>query len=345
MSEKEAGEWKSLNENSLFIELQKKGVKISINNLINILKSDYVPRYNPLKEYFQNLPEWDGKTDHIQQLAGHVHAVDKEQFVYHFKKWCVRAVKCALIEDYFNKQAFVLVHRGQNSGKSTFCRFLCPPALSSYIAEDMPGDKDSRILLCKNFLINLDELAVLSKREINSLKSFFSKTQINERLPYDRKNTILSRTASFIGSTNQDIFLNDDTGSVRWLCFDIKGIDWSYAKNINIDALWAQAYALSLDKNFNSEMTVEEIKTNEERNQKFQILSTEQEILSRYVQQSDSIAGEFITASDLLIYLAPLGIKLNPIQIGKALSSLGFERKMNSKTKTYGYYLTKKELF
>lgn len=337
--------WSSLNENSLFIELQKKGIKVSINNLISILKSDFVPHYNPLKEYFQNLPKWDKKTDYIQLLANHVQAIDKEQFIYHFKKWFVRTVKCALIEDYFNKQAFILVHKGQNSGKTTFCRFLCPPILSQYIAEDISNDKDARVLLCKNFLINLDELAILSRKEINNLKSFFSKTQINERLPYDRKNTILPRVASFIGSTNQDSFLNDETGSVRWLCFTITGIDWNYAKTINIDLVWSQAYALSQDKNFESELTLDDIQRNEDRNKKFQILSTEQEILSKYILHSDSTHGEFMTATDILVYLNPLGIKLNQVQIGKALNSLGFEKIKNSKTQTYGYYVTCKPLF
>ena len=96
-------------------------------------------------------------------------------------------------------------------------------------------DKDARILLCKNFLINLDELSSLAKKEINTLKSYFSKDQINERLPYDRKNTILPRISSFIGSTNRDTFLDDETGSVRWLCFQITGINWNYRQEINID--------------------------------------------------------------------------------------------------------------
>jgi len=336
-------EWNSLNEDTVYVELQKRGIKISMNNLISLIKS-YVPHYNPIKEYFQNLPTWNGKTDHIQNLAGYVQALDKTQFAYHFKKWMVRTVKCALLGGYFNKQAFVLVHSGQNSGKSTFCRFLCPPSLSQFIAEDISNDKDARVLLCKNFLINLDELAVLSKREINSLKSFFSKTQVNERLPYDRKNTILPRVASFIGSTNQDSFLNDETGSVRWLCFNINSIDWDYKKNIDINAVWAQAYALSTDNAFNSEMTIEDIRINEERNKGFQIVSTEQEVISRYILRSDRFKGEFVTASDLMIYFAPLGIKLNSMLIGKALTSLGFEKVKNNRTKAYGYYVTKKEL-
>ena len=211
ISEKNKNEWKSCNENSLWLELQKKSIKIPQNSLIAILKSNLITSYNPLLNYFENLKEWDKQTDYITQFTKYLvldEKEDREQLEYHFKKWCVRVVKCALIEDYFNKQAFVLTDEGdgQNIGKSSWCRFLCPKELTNYLAEDIGNDKDSRILLCKNFLINLDELAVLSRKEINQLKSYFSKDKINERLPYDRKNSIIPRVASFIGSTNMSTF-------------------------------------------------------------------------------------------------------------------------------------------
>lgn len=336
---KSTHEWQSLNENSLYLEMQKKGIKISINNLIAILKSEFVPHYNPIQEYFESLPKWDGKTDYISNLANYVFPLDREKFNHHFKKWCVRTVKCALIDRYFNKQAFVLVHKAQNSGKSSFCRFLCPPELSQYLAEDISNDKDARILLCKNFLINLDELSSLAKKEINTLKSYFSKDQINERLPYDRKNTILPRISSFIGSTNRDTFLDDETGSVRWLCFQITGINWNYRQEFNIDLLWAQAYALAFDNDFNSEMTFEEIQENEERNKTYQILSTEQELIAQNYKIARENEGTFVTATDVLLRLSQLGVKLSSVQIGKAMNALGFERKKHKSKQTYGYWV------
>ncbi len=336
---KGSNNWESLNENNLYLELQKKGIKISVNNLIAILKSDFVPKYNPLQNYFENLPKWDGKTDYIGNLANYVYPLDRENFNKHFKKWCVRAVKCALIDRYFNKQAFVLVHKAQNSGKSSFCRFLVPECLSQYLAEDISNDKDARILLCKNFIINLDELSSLAKKEINTLKSYFSKDQINERLPYDRKNSILPRICSFIGSTNRDTFLNDDTGSVRWLCFQITGINWNYRQEFNVDLLWSQAYALANDESFDAEMTREEIEENEQRNQKYQILSTEQELIASNYKIAKENEGKFVTATDVLLRLSTLGVRISAVQIGKAFNALGFQRTKHKKKQTYGYWV------
>ncbi|MDH7913210.1 VapE domain-containing protein [Winogradskyella sp. SYSU M77433] len=343
------GEWDSCNDNSLWVEIQKKGIKIGHSALKAILKSDFVPRYNPLKDYFSQLPAWDCKVDHISQYANYIKLDPSEnpnQFLYHFKKWCVRAVKCAIKDGYFNKQAFVITDdgKGQNIGKSTWCRNLCPNKLSRYIAEDISNnDKDTRILICKNFLINMDELAALSKKEINQLKSLFSKDQINDRLPYDSKNSIIPRVASFIGSTNMSTFLHDETGSVRWLCFVIENIDWSYKKDFNVDLLWSQAYALANDKNFIAELTRDDIVENEKRNDKFQFLTSERESLTKFIESSTPEKGDFKTATEITTYLnSHTGLKLNKIMMGKALKSCGFERRKLSGD--YGYYVVYKNI-
>lgn len=366
--------WKKINENSLFIEMQKKGINISIDKLVAILKSDYTSEYNPVITYFNNLQPYKplscsslstnkkelrvpsplregdrrpdeagaGEPDYIKKLSSFVNAKEPEQFYYHFKKWLVRCVKCATSPGYFNKQAFILVSPKQNDGKSTFCRFLCPPALSDYIAEDITNDKDARILLCRNFLINLDELAVLSKQEINSLKAYFSKTQINERLPYDRTNSIIPRIASFIGSTNQDEFLSDETGSVRWLCFAIDGINWNYKKEIDINRVWAQAAYLADDPAFECELTRDDILENEQRNRDFQILSIERELINKSfnVPTEDTIrSSQFMTSTEIMQHLMATEIiparGLNKVAIGRAMKQEGFERDKHNGV--YGY--------
>jgi predicted P-loop ATPase len=351
ISKKDENVWNELNDDHLYVEMQKKHIKISIGNLRSILLSDFVPKFNPIRNYFESLPTWDKKTDYIKQFLNYVElepGEDVQQFVYQFKKWCVRAVKCSTIDGYYNKQAFVLSDdaKGQNIGKTTFIRYLIPKALNKYYCENLPEDKDALKRLGQNFIINLDELATLSKTDINKLKTMFSSDSIKTRLPYGKKDVIISRVANFIGSTNQSTFLVDETGSVRWLCFIIKKINFKYSTEFNIDNLWSQATALSHDENFKEVMTPEDIKFNEIRNDKFQILSTEREIIPRFFEVPKKFDNpEHLTATDILNYISlwtSNGLRLNSNSIGKALPKCGFEKKKHKDI--YGYWVIKKPI-
>lgn len=334
--------FKILNENNIFVELQENGLNISLPNLMAILKSDFVERYDPITYYFENLPPWDG-IDHIELLANHIKAKSQKEFNHHFKKWLVRLVACATIDAYFNKQMLIFIEPEQNTGKTTFFRFLCPPSLSNYIAENISTDKDSRIALAKNLIINQDELETMTKVDINGLKSLLSKDKVNDRLPYDRKNSILPRRCSFVGSTNQFEFLTDETGSVRWLCFEISGIDWDYSKCINIDKVYAQAIHLLMRGNFEYEMTRQEIEDNNKRNRAYFIPTFEQVLVEKYLRPCpDKDDRNFYQPNkivDRLVDLADGKVRFTPVGLGKALKHLGFVREKHPSFQRYGYYI------
>ena len=264
--------YKELNENSLHRFLQIAGVKFSLTYLRSLISSDYVRDYDPIQEYFNSLPDWDGNKDYINELANFVKATDQVAFNLHLKKMLVRTVSCALNENYYNKQAFILVGHEQNTGKSTWIRNLCPAQLNKYLNENMTTDKDTLMCLYENFIINLDELEILDKKEINYIKSLLSKDRVKVRRPFATRATTDKRRASFFGSTNKDDFLTDETGSVRWLCFEIESIDFSYSDKVDINLVWGQAFKL-FKTGFKYELTAEEVKQNELRNAQFQKLS------------------------------------------------------------------------
>ena len=177
------------------------------------------------------------------------------------------------------------------------------------------------------------------------MKSYFSKAQINERLPYDRKNSIIQRVASFIGSTNMTTFLQDETGSVRWLCFIVKSINWKYKSEFVIDNLWSQAYALSKDNTFDETLSIEDIRQNELRNGKFQIIYQAKDLIHKYLEKKKKIEqAEFLTSTEMLhhINLYTAGIRLSNVGVGKALKSIGFKRE--KRNQVYGYWVIKKTI-
>jgi hypothetical protein len=342
--------YKELNENSLSKELQHANLNISFAKLSSLMLSDFVQNYNPFEDYFEGLNLWDAieEPNYISKLCSYIPVEDEKRFRNHFEKMLVRCVACALDERVFNKQVFVLVHDTQNSGKSSFCRWLCPPSLSAYYTENINTDKDSVIALATNFLVNMDELATLSRQEINSLKSMISKDKINLRLPFAKKATVMPRRASFIGSTNKDEFLTDETGSVRWLCFTLKGIiNFAYKENINITDIWRQAYTL-YKANYKYDLTPAEIEENEKANETYQLRSMEMELIPKYYAiSSKAKGGIFFTASEIMCKLNEMHpmVKLNIHSIGKAMKILGFKKESQyweeKKYSQKGYYTTK----
>ncbi len=345
--------WVIMNENIILREMRHNFFNYSAGSLIELLKSDFIPRINPIKSYFKNLPPWDGE-DHISKLAQYILLADKsahetDRFYRMFKKMFVRSIACSF-EFAFNKQAFILVHEIQNSGKTTFIRWLCPNILKDYYAENISTDKDSLIALTENFIINLDELSTLSKFEINALKSVMSKDKIKVRIPYERRPAILQRRCNFIGSTNRQEFLNDETGNVRWVCFLIERIDWNYSKDLNIDNVWAQAYHLFDKSQYNYQLTPDEIRENETANQQFIIRTAEMELLQKHYEpaKKDDWGVLFLSATDIANELnkkAP-NIKIHNAVLGKYLKLLGYERsekyEENKGYQIYGYYIKEK---
>jgi predicted P-loop ATPase len=319
----------ALRENNLYRELQKNFINFSKDKLKALLGSDFVPEYDPFFYYFENLPEWkETDPDYIEILCKYIPAKDQKRFNKHLKKMLVRCIACSFTVA-FNKQAFILVHDVQNSGKSTFCRWLCPPALSAYITEDIElNSKDGKIALCENFIINLDELSAVSKQDINKIKAFISTLLVKVRPPYGDKAVPMKRRASFFGNTNKEEFLNDETGSVRWLCFELSDkINFNYSKDIDINKIWSQAYYL-YKTGFKYELTPEEVAENEAANNHFRITTTEQELIQTKFKPSEKgkAGAIYLSATDVLNELVKenTGFRSNRERIGKALKSLGF---------------------
>lgn len=338
-------------EENIYVHLQRNGIKFSQNNLRALLASDFVPIYDPILHYFKSLPVYDSKNepDYIAELCTYIKAREQKRFNNNFRKMLVRSIACSTVPGVFNKQAFILVHNKQNSGKSTFCRWLCPPVLEKYYSETFNGDKDSMTGLSENFIINLDELASLHKIEINALKTAISKDSIKIRRPYDKRANTYPRRANFVGSTNDLEFLTDKTGNVRWLCFEIEKIDFDYKKEIDINRLWAQANYL-FNSGYDYLLTSGELKENEEANESHQVSDPVKELIQKYFEPGVKKKDDFMTTTEINEYLKTQSYALasnhifNNKNIGMALVSLGFSKSKHGNTATnqrWGYYVKK----
>ncbi|HRK81756.1 MAG TPA: VapE family protein [Saprospiraceae bacterium] len=334
-------EWRELNSDNLLIELYEVGFNGIEKMLSALLRSDFVEKFNPFKAFFESLPEWKpGDPDYIEKMAGFVRAKDQDWFNLMYKKHLVRAVALALGQLKFNKHCFT-IKGAQNGGKTSWVRFHMPEVLANYFTEHIDvNDKDGLFCLAENLIINLDELAQLSKFEINKIKAILTRHVVKERPPYGTKKIPFPRRATFFASTNDDEFLTDTTGNVRWLVFEVdeilhdNGGPNGYSQQVDINLVWAQALAL-LRSGYNYILSPDEIAKSERNNRTHQLLSIEAALIQECLapaNKSDASA-QFMTAAQILTYLeneTNTKQKLFHNNIGKAMSFLGF-------TKDQGY--------
>lgn len=319
------------------IKEEKEFARLSVNKVHEILDSEFTPEYNPIQEYFDRLPEWDG-TDFLSQLSDRIEAeeeiIDSETKTLYLKRWLIGVIAKGYAHQ---KHDQMLILTGpQGVGKSSFFQRIFPGIDKSgnfsnpYYAnkpEFDPSDKDSKILLTNSLLINLDEMSSFNKKDIAKVKGLITQDTVTVRKPYARRAETLPAIASFCGSTNENDFLSDLTGSRRFLTIPVKSIDYENINTEFIQGVWTQAFALFKqgEKHYFSE---DEIKKIDELNASYQAVSPEVEAIQDYFIESETST---MNATEILGYLNEITLdkklKFSIQAIGKALSSLGYKKK------------------
>lgn len=297
-----------------------------------IIESDFYPTYNPLHEYLEHLPAWDGVTDHIDRLASMVHVTGCTQEMHNrfFKKWIVAMVAAWMDESVTNHE--ILTYIGpQGRYKTTFMTRLLPPVLGEYFAtKTFKGrmDKDDRLALTELALIDLEELDVMNASEVNQLKALVTDPSVNLRPVYARYTVRRAHIASFCGTGNNPRFLTDLTGHRRWLPFMIEAIDSPYDHPFDYEGIYAQAYALYRN-GFRYWFDDEENAELERHNRQFEEPCIEEELIRTYLRKPyGEERGEFLTATRIIELVGgAVRVTLSPKRIAIAMQRLGYEQR------------------
>ena len=316
--------------NSLWSRMTKEGHTVRLCDVRSVLESEFVPEFNPFTEYFRSLPPWDGVTDHIGRLAATVHVEgDAKLFDDCFRKWLVATVASLMVKEVTNHQILVLVGR-QGCYKTTWLARLLPPELQRYFCVRSNSGrltKDDNLALSEFALICLEEIDELRLGDINQLKAMVTMPAVNERRAYGHYKENRPHIASFCGTTNQPEFLNDPTGSRRWLPFTVVHIDDPYTHPVDYAGVYGQALML-WKKGFRYWFDEEEIAQVNARNERFETASLETDLLLAFFRVP--MPGEecmFLTVGEILQHING-GMKnpLSAVKVGLALRKAGFEQ-------------------
>ncbi|MCA9875473.1 MAG: bifunctional DNA primase/polymerase [Anaerolineales bacterium] len=231
----------------------------------------YHEKYHPVRNYFEALPPWDHSTDHIGDFVKTYLQEGHGIADWAFRRWMVGSVARA----FEATQNIVMVWAGkQKLGKSTLARWLAP-IKDLHIEKTMELNhwKDNEIRVASYFTWEWPEAQQVfsNERLIQPMKDLLTRETVVVRMHWDKYDTPHYNLANHIATLNYDGvgFYSDTTGNRRYLTLDIQAIDHSYLTTVDVNRLWAQAYALYLN-GFSYKLTEEEEAIQSEINKLYQ---------------------------------------------------------------------------
>ena len=246
--EEKDGDWKVLTNNafnSIVRHAKRLGIgenKSPRQDIDEFINSEEVPVYNPIKEYLESLPKWDGQNQ-VAELFGRIPGLTSEQL-----NWCSIWLRSAVahwlqMDMLHGNEAVPILIGQQGCGKSTFAVRLLPEKLRQYFLDHINfGNKfDSEMALTHNLFVNIDELPNMGASQQGKLKQTLSKVRVNGRPIFGKSQDDRLRFASFLATTNDEHPLCDPTGSRRYICLHIPAGEYiDNSSVINYDQLYAQ---------------------------------------------------------------------------------------------------------
>ena len=226
--------------NSITMRALEQGIRCWDKDIRRYVDSDDIERYDPMNDYLEHLPRWDGK-DRVTPLAERI-PTEWQEWTHLFHIWMRSMVAMWLGKGQLTGNALVPLLIGrQGCGKSSFCRILLPRDLQDYYNDriNFKNETDLNLGLSSFGLINLDEFDRVTQRQQVVLKYLVSTADLKYRPPYGKAYTSNRRYASFIGTTNEQTPLTDPSGSRRFLCVSING-DIDFETPVQHDQLYAQ---------------------------------------------------------------------------------------------------------
>lgn len=263
--------------------------RVNIQDMYRVIESDYVPVFNPFKEYLNNLSK-PGEQDYIRELAQTVRVKggEQEQKLWHLylKKWLVGMVASWISEDVVNNVILVLIGE-QGAYKTTWFNYLLPPPLKQYFYTKTNANrmsKDDILTLAQYALVCCEELDTMRPAELNQLKAAVTMPSIDERAAYAHYHEHRKHIASFCGTGNNTQFLSDPTGNRRWLPFEVESILSPREHPFHYEGIYAQALSL-YTSGFQYWFTKEEIQELNRHNKQFETPHLEHELVDLYFRR------------------------------------------------------------
>lgn len=208
-------------------------------------------QFHPIREYFASLPPWDG-VKRLETLLVEYLGADDNAYTRAVTRKTLAAAVARIYRPGTKFDSVLILNGPQGIGKSTLFEKLGKEWFSDSLTLTDMRDKAAAEKLQGYFLLELGELAGMKKADIETVKSFLSRTDDKYRASYGINVESHPRQCVIVGTTNaENGFLRDVTGNRRFWPVPVTGASpkkpWDITEE-DISQIWAETLCLYKNK-------------------------------------------------------------------------------------------------